>query len=568
MRYSELAAVYEKLDSTTKRLEKTAIVAELLKETPVEDIEEIMLLLQGRIYPAWDERQAGIASRLMAKAISIASGASSSEVEKEWKKTGDLGLVAESLIRKKRQSTLGSSELTVKKVFSNIRKLSKEEGSGSVDRKLQTIAELLTSAKPIEARYVARTILQDLRIGVGSGAIRDAIASAYFPEDESAKDIVQEAYDLTTDFATVAKAAKTNGIKGLKNIKIRIGSPIKVMLAQKAETIKEAFEQVCTPAEVEYKFDGFRVQIHRDGSRISVFTRRLENVTDQFPEIVDYTKRYVKGDSYILDAEAVGFDPKTKRYLPFQKVSQRIKRKYDIRKIAEEFPVEVNVFDVICLEGKNLINEPFHERRRLLERIIPVVERKILPAKKLISDNEKEVMEFFTESKQKGNEGIMLKNLNAPYKPGARVGYMLKYKQTMETLDLAITGAEWGEGKRSKWLSSFDLACKKGDDFLEIGKASTGLKEKSEEGLSFDDMTQALKPLIISEEGRHVKVKPEIIIEVAYEEIQKSPTYTSGYALRFPRVLRVRDDKSPEDASTIRMVEKLYEGQRFKNSGK
>jgi DNA ligase 1 len=564
MRYSELAVVYEKLNSTTKRLEKTAIVAELLKETPAEDIEEIMLLLQGRIYPAWDERQAGVASKLMAKAISIASGSSSTEVENEWKKTGDLGLVAESLIKKKKQSTLGSSELTVKKVFSNIRKLSIEEGSGSVDRKLQEIAELLTSAKPIEARYVARMILQDLRIGIGSGTIRDAIASAYFPEDETAKDAVQEAYDLTTDFATVAKAAKTKGMDGLKNIKIKIGTPIKVMLAQKTETIKEGFEQVGSPAEAEYKFDGFRVQIHRDGNNVSVFTRRLENVTEQFPEIVEYAKKYVKGDSYILDGEAVGFDPKTKRYLPFQKISQRIKRKYDIGKIAAELPVEVNVFDIVCLDGKNLINEPFQKRREIVERIVPIVERKILPAKKLITDNEKEVMDFFAESKQKGNEGIMLKNLEAPYKPGARVGYMLKYKQTMDTLDLVIVGAEWGEGKRSKWLSSFDLACKKGDDFVEIGKAATGLKEKSEEGLSFDDMTNALKPLIISENARHVLVKPEIVIEVAFEEIQKSPTYASSYALRFPRVLRLRDDKSADDASTLKMVEKLFEGQRFR----
>jgi DNA ligase-1 len=245
-------------------------------------------------------------------------------------------------------------------------------------------------------------------------------------------------------------------------------------------------------------------------------------------------------------------------------VSQRIKRKYDIEKLARELPVEVNVFDIIAYNGKNLINEPFKKRRELIERIVRIEERKILPAKKIITDKESEVKEFFAESKEKGNEGLMIKNLNAPYKPGARVGYMLKYKTTMENLDLVITGAEWGEGKRAKWLSSYDLACKKGSNFLEIGKVSTGLKEKSSEGLSFEEMTRLLKPLIISEEGKHVKVKHQLVIEVAYEEIQKSPTYTSGYALRFPRVMRIRHDKGPQDASTLKMVEQLYNSQRFK----
>ncbi len=578
MDYAQLVEVYEMLQATSKRLEKTRILSDFLKDVAVEETEKVILLLQGRIYHAWDEREIGVAAQLMVKAITLASGVDAVQVEREWKKTGDLGKAAENLIKVKKQHTLQSSHLTISKVFENLQKLSQTTGSGSVDRKLNLIAELLTSAKPKEALYITRTILGQLRIGIGAGVVRDAIVWANFPDsvpsDDKERDDyvrlaekVQQAYDVTNDFSVVAAAAK-KGEKAIENISMQVGVPIKVMLAVKAETIGECFEIAGSPVEAEYKFDGFRIQIHKKGSKVWVFTRRLDNVSEQFPEVREYVMEYVSGDSFILDAEAVGFDPKTRRYLPFQNISQRIKRKYDIEKLAKELPVEVNVFDVIAFNGKSLISEPFHKRREIIERIVKTVERKILPSKKLISSDEKEILKFFKESKDMGNEGLMIKNLKAPYKPGARVGHMLKYKETMENLDLVIVGAEWGEGKRSKWLSSYILACKDGTRLLEIGKASTGLKEKREEGLSFDEMTKLLKPLVVSGEGKVVMVKPRIIIEVAYEEIQKSPTYSSGYALRFPRVISLRVDKKGEDATTLNEVEKYYSTQRFYKKAK
>ncbi|MBI3034135.1 ATP-dependent DNA ligase [Candidatus Woesearchaeota archaeon] len=338
------------------------------------------------------------------------------------------------------------------------------------------------------------------------------------------------------------------------------------MLAMKADTIQEGFEKAGKPLEAEFKLDGFRVQIHKKGSEIKIFTRRLENVTRQFPEITEYVNKHVKGDNFILDAEAAGYEKATKKYMPFQSISQRIKRKYGIEKMAEDYPVEVNVFDVIAYGSRSLISEPFKKRRELLEKIIRPAERKILPVKNLVTDSQQEIERFFGESKENGNEGLMFKNLNAPYKPGARVGYMLKYKKTMENLDLVIVKAEWGEGKRSKWLSSYTIACRNGRDMLELGKASTGLKEKPEEGLSFEEMTSLLKPLIIREEGKTAFVKPKVVIEVGYEEIQKSPTYESGYALRFPRVIRLRDDRRADDASTLKMVEQYYGEQKKKGN--
>ena len=584
MEYSKLIDIYEQLNKTTKRLEKTHIISEFLKGVSLDDIEHVMLLLEGRVFPNYDAREIGVAARLMLKSLSVATGISVDKIENEWKKHGDLGLVAESIVKTKKQATLHSTKLTVKKVFENIRKLAELEGQGTVDRKTHLIAELLTSAKPIESKYIVKTILGEMRIGVGEGAMRDAIVWAFFNDKIGVKytregndievedrdvynkylDAVQNAYDVTNEFAEVAKTAKQKGLEGLESIGMKIGIPIQVMLALKVDTIDEAFETVGRPAAIEFKYDGFRIQCHKDEKgNITLFTRRLEDVTKQFPDVVEFIKKNVKGKSFIVDSEAVGYNKKTGRYLPFQSISQRIKRKYDIEKMSQDFPVEVNVFDIICYDGKSMLNEGFEKRRKLLEKIIKQEPKKIVLAKSKITSEKKEVDKFFKDAVNAGNEGLMFKALNAPYKPGARVGYMIKFKSMMETLDLVIVGAEWGEGKRSKWLSSYVIACiDENGNFAEVGRVSTGLKEKEEEGLSFMEMTKLLKPLIISEKGKEVKVKPKIVIEVGYEEIQKSPTYESGFALRFPRVIKIRDDKGADEASTLDYVKRLYAGQK------
>ena len=584
MEYSKLVDIYEQLNRTTKRLEKTHIISDFLKDVSVDDMEQVMLLLEGRVFPNYDAREIGVASRLMLKSLSVATGISVDKIENEWKKQGDLGLVAEALVKTKKQATLHSTKLTVKKVFDNLRKLAELEGEGTVERKTQLIAELITSAKPIESKYIVKTILGEMRIGVGEGTMRDAITWAFFGnkigveytremndikvEDRAVYnkylDAVQHAYDVTNEFAEVARAAKLKGLEGLGNIGMKVGIPIQVMLALKVDTIEEAFETVGKPAAIEFKYDGFRIQGHKDEKgNIKLFTRRLEDVTKQFPDVVEFVKKNVKGKSFIIDSEAVGYAKKTGKYLPFQNISQRIKRKYDIDKMASNFPVEVNVFDVIYFEGKNIINVEFEKRRRLLEKIIKQEPKKIVLSKSKVVSDKKDVEKFFKEAINAGNEGLMFKSLNSPYKPGARVGYMIKFKHMMETLDLVIVGAEWGEGKRAKWLSSYTIACLNEDGkFVEIGKASTGLKEKREEGLSFEEMTKLLKPLTISEKGKEVKAKPKIVIEVGYDEIQKSPTYESGFALRFPRVIQIRADKGPHEASTLDYVKKLYASQK------
>ena len=582
MKYSELASIYEALENTSKRLEKTYIISKLLKKTKEADIDKIILLIQGRLFPQWDETNLGVSTRLVIKAISIASGRTSNNIESKWKKLGDLGLVAEKLVTKKSQATLFSKDLTVDKVFNNLRKLPALEGQGSVDQKLKLIAELLSSAKPLEARYVVRTVLEDLRVGVGEGSIRDALVWAFFGKkvrvnyDEKEKAIspdnrkeynrvveaVQHAFDLKADYGSVAKLIMKKGKKAFGELTLEPGNPINVMLYQKAKDLKDAFERVGKPCALEFKYDGFRMQIHKKAKSIMIFTRRLDNVTKQFPEVVKYAEQFVSAKNFIIDCEVVGYDPKSGRYLPFQAISQRIKRKYNITQMAREFPVEINVFDIMSYEGEDLLKKPFKQRRSILEKIIRPHEKKLVLAKQIITKDLEQAREFYKEALGVGEEGVMAKNLDGVYKPGSRVGYGVKVKPEKESLDLVIVGAEWGTGKRSGWLTSYVLACRKGNQFVEIGKVGTGIKELDAQGVSFKEITKRLKPLILEEKGKKVRVRPKIIIEVRYEEIQKSPTYDSGYALRFPRFIRLRDDKALSDVSGLGMVEELYEAQK------
>ncbi|PIN80314.1 DNA ligase [Candidatus Woesearchaeota archaeon CG10_big_fil_rev_8_21_14_0_10_34_8] len=606
MDYSVLVETYEKLDKTTKRLEKTAILAELFDNTKNTELEEITLLLNGRVFPAWSEQKIGVASKYVLKAMVLASGVDHNKLQTDMNKIGDLGLVAEKVMTKKKQATLFSQKLTVKKVYSNIRKLADISGEGSVDRKVQLIAELLSHATPTEAKYVVRTALEVLRIGIGKGTIRDAIAWSIFPmfvqlfekeyDEKTCKKIdnieeidklnkkdkvvfvsdliarenynklitaIDHAYHMTNDFAQVVAVAREKGYEGLMKVDIKPFRPVQVMLYKKAKDIKDAFNIVGKPAAFEYKYDGFRIECHKEKDKIRLYTRNFEDVTKQFPDVVDAVKKYVKCDSCIFDSEVVGFNKKTTQYIAFQQISQRIKRKYDIAETIKKLPVEVNVFDILFYDGKSVIDKPLHERRKILSKIIHPKERVIVMSRIMVSDNEKEANKFYNEALDKGNEGIMVKNLEAVYKPGSRVGFGVKVKPVMESLDLCIVGAEWGEGKRASWLTSFIVACRDDDDNLvTIGKVGTGIKELEGEGVTFKQLTEQLKDDIVEEKGKIVNLKGKLVIEVHYEEIQKSPTYTSGYALRFPRFIRLREDRGPHDCSTLEQIEEFYDEQR------
>lgn len=565
MKYQKLAELYDELSATNSRLEKTDILAEFLKKLNKSD-REVMYLLLGDVHAEYDERRIGISNQLAMKAIGKATGTEKKQVVKEWKEIGDLGKVAEVLIAKKKQSTLHKNSLTTKKVLENMKKLPEMEGKGSVKRKMSLITELLTSASPLEALYLTRTLIGDLRIGVRESTIRDALVEAFFKDKKGAKKKVQNAIDKSNDIAAVFDAAKTKKFENLEKIKLQVGKPIKVMLAQKAKDVKTAFKAVGKPAAVEYKYDGFRMLIHKkpDGE-IILFTRRLENVTKQFPEVEEFVKNYVKGKSFILDSEAVGYDKKTKEYKPFQEISQRIRRKYKIEEMQKKLPVEINVFDALYYNGESLLDEPFKKRSKIIRKAVKNHPYKIIKSKQIITSSEEKATKFYEAALKDNQEGVMFKNLDARYQPGSRVGHMLKIKPEERDLDLVITGAEYGTGKRSGWLSSFILSCydEKKKKFLEIGKVGTGIKEKKESGgISFGMLTKRLKPLIEKEKGKKVEIKPRVVVSVTYQEIQHSPNYKSGFALRFPRFTALRPDRKPKDIATLQEVIKDYENQK------
>lgn len=557
MLYSEFAEVYEKLAKTGGKLEKAAILAEFLKHLHKSGKSEWVYLLNGRVFPDYDSREFGISTQLVLKAIEHSYGIKNEEVVKRFNKTGDLGGMAEEFALHKKQGTLTLGKLETGKVFDNLKKLASIEGKGAVEQKIGLIAELLAHASSREAKYIIRTLLGDLKVGVAEGILRDAIAEAFFKGEKEMADAVEDAYNISNDWARVLDAA-AKGRKEFEKIGISPGKPIKVMLAVVAKDIKEAFEICGKPAAIEQKYDGFRMVISCERGQIKLFTRRLEDVTKQFPDVVAEARKNVKAESYILDSEVVGYDKKTGKYTPFQAISQRIRRKYDIEKLTRDLPVEVNVFDVLYLNGKSAMDLPFNERRKIIERVVKTEKFKIRTAVQIVTSSEEEAMKFYHEALKIGEEGIMIKKIDAPYKSGRRVGYMAKMKPSMKDLDLAIVGAEYGTGKRGGWLTSYIVACRgAGGKLLEIGKVSSGLKEKESEGTSYEQMTKMLKPLVISTKGNAVEVKPKIVVSVTYQEIQKSPSYASGYALRFPRISAYRPDRRVDDIDTIKDVEKL-----------
>ncbi len=563
MEFGELVEYFERLEGTSSRIELTEIVRELIEKAPDEELSYVLLFIQGSVFPPWDEREIGVAEKMMFKCISLATGYPEKDVEALVAKLGDTGLAAEELFNKKAQMTLWRQELPVSRVYSVLEKISTLEGEKSQDRKIKYIVELLNSCEPREAKYLVRLILGEMRLGVGEGIVRDAIAKAFNVDSG----LVERVYAILNDFGQVVRIAKDSGNTGLSEVKPEIGRPIRPMLALALHSIDEIFSDF-KPAQIEYKYDGMRSQFHiweDNGERkVLLFTRRLENVTKQFPDVIEWVKKAVGPDvrNCIIEGETIAID-KDGKPLPFQVLSRRIKRKYDIEETIEKIPAQVHLFDIMFLDGESWMDKPLSERRAKLEEIIKPVEGKVELARKLVTESVEEASVFYQEALNAGHEGIMIKNPDARYNPGARVvGYMYKLKPISETLDLVIVGAEWGEGRRAKWLGSFLLACGDPDtgEFLTVGKMATGLTDQQ-----LEDLTNQLKGDILEEEGKFVKLRPRLVVEVGYQEIQKSPKYESGFALRFPRLIRTRPDKLPDEADSLDRVARIYESQKKGN---
>jgi DNA ligase-1 len=587
--YAALVEVYERLAGTQSTHEKTAIVAETLAETAHEDLPMTAQLLRGTLFAPWNPAELGVSSSLATRAIERATGVPAEEVEADWRETGDLGSAAARAVERAVQQTLVSETLTVEGVYADLRELAGYEGTGSEDRRVDTVAGLLADADPDEAQYVVRTALGHLRLGVGRGTVRDAIAAAFLGGDpdepgetpEADVQAVERALQVTNDPGLVAQTAADAGRPGLADLDLEVGRPVEVMLAEKADSVEAAVadtletssatdgadsgdaDPTAPPAPLsEYKVDGFRAQVHfaagehGDGATgPRIFTRRLEDVTAQFPDVVDAMDGF-DADSYIVEGEIVAYDPDTGEPVPFQQLSRRIKRKHDVERLVEAVPVVLYLFDLLSLDGASLLDRSLVERVDALEGRLTERERGLERMPNLRSREPDRVREFYEAALAAGHEGLMVKTADAAYQPGKRVGYTRKVKPTMESLDLVVTRAKWSEGRRSNNLGRLYLACRDGDRFREVGRLSTGFTDDQ-----LAELTARLEPHVLEEDGRAVDLEPTEVLEVAYEEVQESPKYDSGYALRFPRFEGFRDDLDVTGVDTIERVESLYEGQ-------
>ncbi len=554
--FREFAEFCNSLEKISSTLEMTAKIAGFLRKIEDDrDLYDVVLFLMGKVYPPWDERELGVGIGLVYEALKIATGVEREKIEDLLRETGDLGKAAEILVRRRKQLTLFQEELTIRKVREVFDTISTLTGEGSQKRKVRLLADLYVSATPVEAKFLTRLVLGEMRLGVGEGIIRDAIAKAWGISSE----LVERAYMITNDFGRVAVVAKNEGRKGLEKMKIQLHIPVRMMLAQVAEGIDSAIREMGKVA-VEWKFDGTRVQIHWGNGKVTIFSRRLENVTNALPEVVEEVKKAVK-EGVILDGEAVAI--KDDRPLPFQHILRRFRRKHEVSKMLEKVPIKVFLFDVLFANNEETIDLPLKERRAILESLVSESERIVL-AEQRVTDSVEEIEEIYHQALDAGHEGVMMKNPNSPYIPGKRGKHWLKLKPVMENLDLVVVGGEWGEGKRSHVISSFELAClDEHGRLLRVGKVATGFTDEE-----LEELTELFKPLIEYQEGKKVRFQPKYIFEVAYQEIQKSPKYESGFALRFPRFVRLREDKSVEEADTIERIARLYEAQfKSKKSG-
>lgn len=552
--FSRFAEVCEQVEGIPGSLETTDIVANFFQEVDETDLEVISHFIMGRVFPAWMEEELGIGPSLLYDAISTAYGHPRKDVEDTLRRTGDIGATAEQLSTIRQQQPLFQEELTIKRVYDNFNSISKIEGKGSQKSKIRLIADLLGFATPLEARYLARLIAEELRIGVGEGIVRDAIANAF----DVPADLVERGYMLVNDLGQVAVTAKNRGEEGLEELELIPGRPIKMMLAQIAESPEKGVQEFENPG-IEWKYDGARVQIHKEGDRVQIFSRRLENITSSLPDIVSMIRENITSENIILDGETIAMGP-DRRPRPFQYILRRFRRKYDVDAMVKEIPLHLALFDVLYEGKRDLIDMPLGERREILEASI----RKKKDGSIYVSDQTATsdlgmVEKIYAEALAAGHEGIMLKNLNSSYTPGRRGKNWLKLKPVMETLDLVVIGAQWGEGRRKNLLGSYFLACYEPEtgEFLPLTHLGTGITDEQ-----LLELTELFQELIIGEHDGEMEIRPEIVFETGYEEIQKSTKYESGYALRFPRLVRVREDKSAEEADTLERVIELYEKQQ------
>ena len=591
MTFKKLSGYFQLLEQNTSRLKITEILAELFKECSSEEIDKVCYLSLGRLLPAYEGLEFQMAGRLMERAISRAVGMEVKKVVGEYKKVGDLGAAAQELkvqssIPKgfpeggkfKVQSLFGNTRegkdlggLGVLKVYERLLEIAREGGAGSVEWKVDKMAALLEDLDALSVRFVVRIPLGKLRMGFSEMTVLDGL-SWMVKGDKSLRHELEDAYNVVADIGEIAKCTKSSG--NVKGIKPKIGTPIVSALAQRLGTVEEMLEKAGSEKEgvaLEPKYDGERLQLHKDDGVIKMFTRNLENATNMFPEIAEALRKEVKAREVILDGEGVGFNPKTGKFIPFQETIKR-KRKHGIGEAAKEIPFKCFVFDIMYKDGESLIKNPFIKRRKILEKVLSLGNKTLILTPQIVTKDPKEMRKFHEEQIKIGLEGAMVKKLHAPYDPGRRGFTWVKFKQEetkkggglADTIDAVIMGVTRGEGKRASFgVGACLVGIRKGEHFVTVTNIGTGLTDEQFRELKkrSDKLKIKEKPESYQVEKNHIPdfwIKPGIVVEIQADNITKSPTHTAGLALRFPRLIRFRDDKSYEQITTVKEVERLY----------
>ncbi len=580
MKYSLLAAAYEKIEATTKRLEMTDHLVDLLRKTSLENIEKVVYLTQGKLYPDFAGIEIGIAEKLAIRAVVKATGRTEKETHEELRKTGDLGEITQKFLQNKLQAQLFREPLTVDIVFDTLSKMAKSTGPGSMEQKISYLAGLLANASPGEAKYIIRTVTGALRLGIADMTVLDALAIA-FGGGKEAREALERAYNISSDLGRVAKVVMQQGIEGIQKFHVSIGEPVRPMLAERLGSPQEILDKLGGKCIAEFKYDGERIQAHKKGNEVILFSRRLEKITEQYPDAVKLFRTHIKAKQAIIEAEVVAIDPETGEMRPFQELMHR-RRKYGIHKAMEEYPVSLFMFDALYIDGTDLTLKSYATRHRMLEQIIQPGER-VRVAEFLSVRSPKELERFFEKAVESGCEGLICKSTNpdAVYQAGARGWLWIKYKrdyksEMTDTVDFAVVGAFHGRGKRGGTYGALLLAAYDPDEdmFQTATRCGTGFTD--DDLAKLPEMLNRHKiphksPRVNSTSEADVWFEPKIVIEVIGAEITLSPIHTcamdivrkgSGLAIRFPRFTgNFRPDKAAEDATTTKEIVEMYRSQ-------
>jgi DNA ligase-1 len=571
MTFSELATYFQKLEQTPSRNEMTVILADLFKKAPTSEIGKIVYLLQGRVVPLYEAIEFGVADKFMIRAIAQGYEVTPQHVLSAFKKHGDLGEAAELVHSLKRSK---DQKLTISEVYQKLYTLATTGGVGSQEKKITILADIFSEVDALSARYIARIPLDKLRLGFSDMTMLDSL-SWMLAGDKSLRPRLEEAYNVRPDIGYIAQQVKESGIKGLSHVKAKVGAPILASLCQRLPTADEMIEKMAKVF-VEPKYDGERVQIHikKKGAEIEVktFSRNLENTTAMFPELTAIGKQ-VHADEVILDSEAVGLNPKTGAFISFQETMTR-KRKHHIAETQLLVPLKFVVFDVLYKDGSDLLATPLYARKKILTETIVKADG-LMISPHIVTEYAQEIRAYHDEQLKKGLEGVVVKKWESGYEPGRRGFSWVKFKEEegktgklTDTIDAVVMGYYLGQGKRTTFgIGAFLVGVIKGDGFVTVTKIGTGVSDEL-----WKELRTRLQKIKVKDQPKQyeevnklftpdVWVEPKIVVELAGDDLTKSPSHGAGVAVRFPRLVRIRDDKSPAQATTVKEMLQMYKNQ-------